>query len=185
MATVTMAYAVVPAPDPVRELTVGVTDIGLACVAFAPGRRRLAAAAERVGATLVRDPARTDPVVEALAGYLAGRVREVCVPLDWSLTAGAQRTVLASLHATVGYGETVSYGELAACSGVFDGGEHAGVGARRVGSIMGSNPLPVVVPCHRVVAAGGLGGFGGGLEVKRWLLALEGALPQTLDLGMP
>ena len=49
---------------------------------------------------------------------------------------------------------------------------------------MGSNPLPVVVPCHRVLAADGLGGFGGGLEVKRWLLALEGALPQPLDLGV-
>jgi methylated-DNA-[protein]-cysteine S-methyltransferase len=84
----------------------------------------------------------------------------------------------------VGYGETVSYGELAARSGAFHG-ERGGIGARRVGSIMGSNPLPVVVPCHRVVAADGLGGFGGGLEVKRWLLALEGALPPTLDLGVP
>jgi methylated-DNA-[protein]-cysteine S-methyltransferase len=144
----------------------------------------LAAAAGRAGTTLVRDPGRTDPVASELSGYLDGRVRTFGIPLDWTLTDGAQHTVLTCLHALVGYGETVSYGELAARSGAFHG-ERGGIGARRVGSIMGSNPLPVVVPCHRVVAADGLGGFGGGLEVKRWLLALEGALPPTLDLGVP
>ncbi len=183
MGYMTMAYAVVPAPRPVRELTVGVTDAGLACVAFAHGRRWVGAAAVRAGVTLVSDPVRTDPVVAQLADYLAGQLRTFTVPLDWALTAGAQRTVLTSLYASVGYGETISYGALAARSGAF-AREHAGIGARRVGSIMGSNPLPVVVPCHRVLAADGLGGFGGGLEVKRWLLALEGALPQPLDLGV-
>jgi methylated-DNA-[protein]-cysteine S-methyltransferase len=89
--------------------------------------------------------------------------------------------VLQLLHAGVGYGQTVSYQEL---------GTRSDLGStlpphevpRAIGGIMGSNPIPVVVPCHRVIASGGgLGGFGGGLETKRRLLALEGALPQTLD----
>lgn len=83
--------------------------------------------------------------------------------------------MLATLHDTVHYGETITYGELAARS-------RAGAGARGVGSIMGSNPVPLIVPCHRVLAAGGLGGFGGGVAVKRWLLALEGVLPAELGI---
>ena len=89
--------------------------------------------------------------------------------------------MLRTLVESVGYGETVSYGTLARRVG------HGSFGgsppARAVGQIMGSNPIPVVVPCHRVVAADGLGGYSGGTgpEVKRWLLTLEGALPPTLD----
>lgn len=81
---------------------------------------------------------------------------------------------------SVGYGETVSYGTLARRAGL----DHAAaLAARAVGRIMGSNPIPVVVPCHRVVASDGLGGYSGGTgpEVKRWLLTFEGALPPTLD----
>ena len=79
---------------------------------------------------------------------------------------------------TVGYGETVTYAELAERSGT-------GVPARAIGSIMGANPVPIVIPCHRVVASDGLGGYSGGdpgrhLETKRWLLENEGALPPTL-----
>ena len=99
--------------------------------------------------------------------------------MDWSLTRGAQRQVLATLFATVGYGETVTYGELAARSELGS----AYTAARGVGAIMGSNPLPVVVPCHRVMAADGLGGFGGGRATKEWLLALEGVLTGALDFG--
>ena len=73
-------------------------------------------------------------------------------------------------------GSTVTYGELAARSGL----GHAHTAARGVGSIMGSNPVPVVVPCHRVMAADGLGGFGGGRPTKEWLLALEGVLTPSL-----
>ena len=70
----------------------------------------------------------------------------------------------------------MTYGEL---------GERAGVGdPRDVGVMMARNPLPLVVPCHRVVAADGLGGYGGGIELKRTLLELEGVLPARLDLDL-
>ncbi len=82
--------------------------------------------------------------------------------------------MLRELESGVPYGTVVGYGELAARVGRPEG-------AQAVGAAMGSNPLPVVVPCHRVVESdGGLGGFGGGLETKRRLLALEGVLPQPL-----
>lgn len=97
--------------------------------------------------------------------------------LDWSLTSGSQRRVLQALYDTVPFGATVTYGELAARSGL-GRGHHA---ARGVGAIMGSNPIPVVVPCHRVLGADDLGGFGGGRAVKEWLLALEGVITPALD----
>jgi len=115
--------------------------------------------------------------VAQLREYLAGARRVFDLPLDWSLTRGAQLQVLSTLFATVGHGETVTYGELAARSRLGS----AYTAARGVGSIMGSNPLPVVVPCHRVMAADGLGGFGGGRATKEWLLALEGVLTPALD----
>ncbi len=81
--------------------------------------------------------------------------------------------MLGLLYESVPYGHAVTYGDLV--------GE-TGIPARAIGSIMGSNPIPIIVPCHRVVAGGGLGGFSGGsgVESKRWLLTLEGHLPPTL-----
>lgn len=178
LADVTIAWAVVPAPEPLRQLAVGVTDDGVACVALHPGQEALAA--RRTGRPLVVDEARTGRAVEQLVEYFAGRRRSFDLPLDWSLSTEPQRTVLESLYGEVGYGETTTYGELARRSGVFDRADGV-LGARAVGSIMGANPIPVIVPCHRVLAADSLGGFGGGLPVKRWLLELEGALPPTLD----
>ena len=98
---------------------------------------------------------------------LDGRRRRFDIRLDWSATSpGFRRTVLQELT-TTRYGETLSYGELAARAG-------SPRAARAVGSAMATNPLAIVVPCHRVIAAGGrIGGYGGGLEVKRYLLALE------------
>ena len=75
----------------------------------------------------------------------------------------------------------MTYGALAGLAGL--AASRDVVPARAVGKIMGSNPIPVIVPCHRVVASDGLGGYSGGAgpEVKRWLLILEGAIPPTLD----
>ena len=134
--------------------------------------RAQAAPTPAVGAVLERAAAQ-------LREYFAGERRVFDVPLDWSLTRGSQRRVLGTLFATVGYGETVTYGELAARSELGS----AYTAARGVGAIMGSNPLPVVVPCHRVMAADGLGGFGGGRATKEWLLAHEGVLTGALDCG--
>lgn len=184
---VTLAWAVIPAPPPLRQLTVGVTDIGVLCLAFdgpgdGSGERAMVAAARRTGRTLVDDLARTAPAVTQLRDYLAGGLRRFDLPLDWSLATGTHREVLQTLYDDVGYGQTTTYGELARISGIFPAADGV-LGARAVGTIMGANPLPVLVACHRVLAADGLGGFGGGLPAKRWLLELEGALPPTLDFG--
>ncbi len=103
------------------------------------------------------------------------------MPLDWSATDGPQREVLKVLAGSVGYGETIRYGQLASLAGLTATDDT--IPARAVGKIMGSNPIPVIVPCHRVLASDGLGGYSGGagVKVKRWLLILEGALPPTLD----
>jgi methylated-DNA-[protein]-cysteine S-methyltransferase len=89
--------------------------------------------------------------------------------------------VLGVLFRTVGHGDRVTYGELA--QRAVAGPDGVSLPARAIGGIMGSNPIPVIVPCHRVVAGNGLGGYSGGtgIEVKRWLLIFEGALPATLD----
>ncbi len=103
------------------------------------------------------------------------------LPVDWSGMSASQRQVLPVLLASAAYGETVTYGALARRAGLADGGKVPA--ARVTGQIMGSNPCPIVVPCHRVVAGDGLGGYSGGagIEIKRWLLIFEGALPPTLD----
>ncbi|HSU35170.1 MAG TPA: methylated-DNA--[protein]-cysteine S-methyltransferase, partial [Propionibacteriaceae bacterium] len=109
--------------------------------------------------------------------YFAGQRREFDLPLDWPRLEPVTEAVLRTLMG-VGYGETVTYAELARRSGT-------GIPARAIGSIMAANPWPIVVPCHRVVASNGLGGYSGGepgheIETKRWLLENEGALPAPL-----
>jgi methylated-DNA-[protein]-cysteine S-methyltransferase len=116
-----------------------------------------------------------------VAEYFAGQRRTFDVPVDWSGMSAVQCQVLPVLQAWAGYGETVTYGALARKAGLADGG--AVPAARVAGQVMGSNPCPIIVPCHRVVAGDGLGGYSGGsgVEIKRWLLIFEGALPPTLD----
>lgn len=112
--------------------------------------------------------------IRQIDAYFAGERRGFDVPLDWSLVSGFNREVLRELASGVPYGTVVGYGDLARRVG------QPGA-AQAVGMSMGANPLPVVVPCHRVVeSGGGIGGFGGGLETKRRLLALEGVLPEPL-----
>jgi methylated-DNA-[protein]-cysteine S-methyltransferase len=162
---------------PVGRLYVAVSEVGLADVSWLETRTKL---------PVVEDPRRVEPVLAQLAEYFAGRRRHFDIEIDWRGTSGVQQDVLRSLYSTVDYGAAVTYGELATRSGT-------SVPARGIGSIMGSNPVPVVVACHRVVSHDGLGGYSGGtrasgLEVKRWLLTMEGALPPTLDwdpAGLP
>ena len=112
--------------------------------------------------------------IRQVEAYFAGERHDFDLPLDWSLISGFNRQVLRELASGVPYGAVVGYGDLAGRVG------QPGA-AQAVGVAMGSNPLPVVVPCHRVVESdGGIGGFGGGLETKRKLLALEGVLPEPL-----
>jgi methylated-DNA-[protein]-cysteine S-methyltransferase len=113
--------------------------------------------------------------------YFAGQRRAFGVPVDWSGMSAGQRQVLPVLLASAAHGETVTYGTLARRADLPGNGSVSA--ARVVGQIMGSNPCPIIVPCHRVVAGDGLGGYSGGsgVEIKRWLLIFEGALPPTLD----
>jgi methylated-DNA-[protein]-cysteine S-methyltransferase len=107
--------------------------------------------------------------------YLRGERDEFDFELDWAGVDPEHRRVLETLRDVAPYGVTVTYGELGQRARVDD--------PRDVGVMMATNPLPLVVPCHRVVASDGLGGYGGGLELKRRLLELEGVLPPRLDLG--
>ena len=92
------------------------------------------------------------------------------LPLDWRLSAGFRKTVLETLYSDVDYGRTVSYLELATMVG-------NPKASRAVGTAMATNPIPIVVPCHRVLrTGGGLGNYGGGVEMKRWLLTMEGSV---------
>ncbi|MCZ4609868.1 methylated-DNA--[protein]-cysteine S-methyltransferase [Streptomyces sp. Lzd4kr] len=112
--------------------------------------------------------------IRQMEQYFAGTRRTFELPLDWSLISGFNLQVLRELATGVPFGTVVGYGDLAGRVG------QPGA-AQAVGVSMGANPLPVVVPCHRVVESdGGIGGFGGGLETKRKLLALEGVLPEPL-----
>ncbi|MFI6451125.1 methylated-DNA--[protein]-cysteine S-methyltransferase [Streptosporangium amethystogenes] len=158
------------------DMVVAVTEEGVVSVGWGDPVAFRARALERLRLAEVDDPGRTAGVVAELGDYYAGRLKVFGVPVDWRLTSPVQRRVLGTLYETVPYGKAVTYGELAARSGT-------GVPARAIGSIMGANPIPVIVPCHRVVAGNGLGGFSGGegVESKRWLLTLEGYLQPTLD----
>lgn len=164
----------------IGPLLLAATGRGLVNVVFHADAAEQKASVERLtarfGGTPVEAPAspRLAEPIRQLAAYFAGDLRAFRLDLDWTLTSGFHREVLRELAAGVPYGAVVGYGDLAARVG------QPGA-AQAVGTAMGANPLPVVVPCHRVVESdGGIGGFGGGLETKRRLLALEGVLPQPL-----
>ncbi|GAA4989333.1 methylated-DNA-[protein]-cysteine S-methyltransferase [Nonomuraea thailandensis] len=169
--TTTVAFAEVPTP--VGGFVLAVTEIGLVASGWG-SRDRLTG---RLDLAEVHDADRTASVVAELNAYFAGELKTFETPIDWRLMSGSRLRVLQALH-EVPYGRTVTYGELATLSG-------SSVPARGIGSIMGSNPIPIFVPCHRVIAGSGLGGFSGGegVETKRWLLTHEGYLqPTLLDL---
>lgn len=164
---------------PVGQLSVGCSDAGVAQVRFGVLPARDAPGPSDVARGLL-SAARAQ-----LSEYFRRTRTAFDLPLDWGSASRAQREVLCLLAETVGYGQTVTYGSLARRLALRDG--RPAIGARGIGGIMGSNPIPVIVPCHRVVAADGLGGYSGGSgpELKRWLLTFEGALPAMLDFGAP
>ncbi|MGW1556059.1 methylated-DNA--[protein]-cysteine S-methyltransferase [Streptomyces sp. NPDC002144] len=164
----------------IGPLLLAATREGLVNVVFHATDAVREKALERLAARLGREPveAPDSPLlaeaIRQVQAYFAGERRDFKLPLDWSLISGFNRQVLRELASGVPYGAVVAYGDLAGRVG------QPGA-AQAVGVAMGSNPLPVVVPCHRVVENdGGIGGFGGGLETKRKLLALEGVLPEPL-----
>lgn len=154
---------------PLGPLFVGGSAEGLHRIQFVDGPREQARAVARLeldaGVPAHRDPELAATAVYALRAYFAGRSTTFALPLAPRGTAFQQAVWRALLD--IAPGETASYGAVAAAAG------RPGA-ARAVGQAVGSNPLGIVVPCHRVIGAdGSLTGFGGGLERKRWLLAHE------------
>ena len=161
-----VAYRTVDAP--LGPLLLAATADGLVRVAFASEGHDavLEALAARVSPRILLAPARLDDAARQLDEYFAGRRRRFDLAVDLRLTSPFRRAVLEHLR-TIGYGRTESYATVAAASG-------SPAAVRAVGSACATNPVPVVVPCHRVVRSDGtLGGYLGGLDAKRLLLALE------------
>jgi methylated-DNA-[protein]-cysteine S-methyltransferase len=156
--------------SPVGRLLVAATDQGLVRVAFETEDHGvvLQSLADRVSPRILEAPGRLDRAARELDEYFAGRRQAFDLALDWRLSAGFRTTVLHHLP-DIGYGRTATYAAVARLAG----NPRA---VRAVGGACATNPLPIVVPCHRVVRTDGrIGGYLGGPDAKRALLALEAA----------
>ena len=166
--------------SPIGPLTVVGGEMGLCAIEFAPYRDRTMMRLEkRFGAIDFVSGPMIDEAVAAIESYFAGDIAAIDrIPVDLGGTEFQQK-VWARLR-RITAGSTTSYGELARALG--------SPGAMRaVGMANGRNPVPIVVPCHRVIASDGtLGGYGGGLPIKKWLLVHEGARIVFSDqMGLP
>jgi methylated-DNA-[protein]-cysteine S-methyltransferase len=155
---------------PVGSLLLAATDVGLVRVAYASEGHDavLQALADEISPRILRSSARLDTAAREIDEYFARRRHSFDVAIDWRLSKGFRSTVLHALT-RIGYGHTASYAAVAQLAG-------NPKAVRAVGSACATNPLPVVVPCHRVVRSdGSMGGYLGGVEAKRALLDLETA----------
>jgi methylated-DNA-[protein]-cysteine S-methyltransferase len=153
----------------VGPLLLAATPLGLLRVAFANEGHDsvLQNLSARVSPRVLEAPTRLDPVARQLEEFFTGRRHRFDVALDWSLSHGFRRTVLEHLNADIGYGTTTSYAALARRSG-------SPKAVRAVGTACATNPIPIVVPCHRVIRSdGAIGAYRGGPAAKRVLLDLE------------
>ncbi len=165
-----IAYARVDSP--VGQLVVVATRRGLARIAYELENGGLDAilddVALRLSPAIVEAPARLDPLRRELDEYFDGRRRHFDVQLDWALTRSGFGQRVLQQCAQIPFGATSTYKQMAIAAG-------SPKAFRAAGGALGSNPLPIVVPCHRVLASSGaLGGYTGGLERKRLLLSIEG-----------
>jgi methylated-DNA-[protein]-cysteine S-methyltransferase len=166
-----VAYAILDTP--VGATSIAATPRGLISVGL-PNRSLdnfLTELATRISPRIVEAPGKLDEARRELDEYFHGAREAFDLPLDWRLVPGGfyRKVLRATSH--LPYGATLSYGDIA---------ERAGNrrAHRAAGTALGTNPIPIVVPCHRIVrSAGSPGNYGGGPELKRWLLTLEGALP--------
>lgn len=163
-----VAYATLDSP--VGPLLLATTPKGLIRVAYidhADEDAVLEHLATHVSPRVLAAPRRLDEPRRELEEYFAGARRRFDLPVDWRLTRGFARRVLQAT-ARIPFGATATYKEMAAQAG-------SPRGSRAAGNALGSNPIPIVVPCHRILHSdGGLGGYTGGLEKKRVLLGVEG-----------
>jgi methylated-DNA-[protein]-cysteine S-methyltransferase len=164
---VDVAYA--RADSPLGPLLLASTPRGLACVSYSEFRSEdetLDRLASRVSPRVIEAPARLDDARRQLDDYFEGRLTEFSLPIDWALVGDFGRRVLGRT-AQIPYGSVSTYGDIARAIG-------SPRAARATGNALGANPMPIVVPCHRVVASGGkIGGYTGGLARKELLLTLE------------
>jgi methylated-DNA-[protein]-cysteine S-methyltransferase len=164
-----VAYASLDSP--VGKLLLATTPRGLVRIAYLDETEEdtvLEDLALRVSARVLSAPRKLDEPRRALDQYFSRERRQFELPLDWQLSHGFARRVLEAT-ARIPYGSVSTYKQVAARAG-------SPRGFRAAGNALGANPLPIVVPCHRVLhSSGGLGGYTGGVERKRLLLGVEGA----------
>jgi methylated-DNA-[protein]-cysteine S-methyltransferase len=168
-----VSYA--PLDAPFGTLHMAVTKVGLVRVAFPEEdvETFVEHLAQRISPRVEYAPAALDTVKRELDEYFKGAGHEIDLALDWTLIGPFARKVLRATY-EIPYGGYLSYGEVAAEAG-------SPRGSRAAGNALGSNPIPIVIPCHRVLLAGGaIGGYGGGLDRKRYLLKLEGTVTPRL-----
>jgi methylated-DNA-[protein]-cysteine S-methyltransferase len=166
-----------PADSPFGPLLLAATKRGLARVAFPEEDvdAVLGRLAARISPRIVEASGPLDAVRRELDEYFDGRREHFELSLDWTLVGPFGRRVL-GVATEIPYGGVLSYAQVATEAG-------SPRGSRAAGNALGANPIPIVVPCHRVLRSGGaLGGYGGGLQRKRFLLELEGAVPATSKL---
>ncbi|TMD03784.1 MAG: methylated-DNA--[protein]-cysteine S-methyltransferase [Chloroflexi bacterium] len=166
-----VAYAMVDSPF--GPLLVAASTRGLLRLAYPdePVEALMAQLAEEVSPRILEAPGRLDPLRRQLDEYFAGSRRRFEFPIDWRLVHGFGRDVL-RVTAHIPYGKVSTYGDVAVRTG-------RPKASRAVGNALGANPMPIVIPCHRVVrTGGGLGGYTGGVQRKERLLQLEGGAPR-------
>jgi len=151
--------------SPVGPLTVAATETGVCTISTGPPEIVRARLQRRLGATVEEGTAVLDETRRHLAAYFEGDVTSLEVPMDLRLSSPYAQLVLKQLF-EIPRGQFTTYGAIA---------RTLQTSPRAVGQAVGSNPIPIVIPCHRVIAADGtLGGYSGGLDMKRALLKLEG-----------
>jgi methylated-DNA-[protein]-cysteine S-methyltransferase len=175
-----IAYALIDAP--VGRLVVAATPRGLVRIAYELENGGVDSVldqiAERLSPSIVEAPARVDAARRELDEYFAGKRRDFALAIDWRLARSAFTRRVLEATARIPFGATSTYRDVAIAAG-------SPRAFRAAGSALGSNPIPIVVPCHRVLASSGaIGGYTGGLERKRVLLDIEG-IPGSGQLVAP
>ncbi len=156
---------------PIGDLRIAVSDLGLVAVEWADSQPQFDSYLQRLKRPIQPDVKKIAPYVKELREYLSGKRSTFTIPIDWSLFRPFQRDALQAVF-RIPYGETCTYHDIA----IEIGRPNA---SRAVGRANATNPMPIVVPCHRVIGRDGkLHGYGGGegLKTKEWLLKLEGAV---------
>jgi methylated-DNA-[protein]-cysteine S-methyltransferase len=162
-----VAYAELDSP--IGPLAVAGTTRGLVRLSYAPAEEIAEELAVKLSPRVIRSPAKLDDVRRELDEYFEGKRTEFDVPVDWSLSRGFFRRVL-ERTARIRYGQVGTYAQVAKEAG-------SPRAVRAAGNALNANPVPIVVPCHRILRTGGdLGGYGGGVDRKEFLLKLEGVI---------